>query len=117
MDLSKYLMSTRESLVLERELNLEFGVSYIPPAPRISCTDGFSLSVQAGRGLYCAPRTDRGPWHQVEVGFPSAVPELIMEHAEDPTRPTETVYGYVPIHLVEALIELHGGMVEPPAAA
>jgi hypothetical protein len=46
----------------------------------------------------------------VEVGFPSAVPELILSHAEDADRPTETVYGYVPINLVEELIDLHGGI-------
>ncbi len=77
---------------------------------RIECKDGFSLSVQANKGCYCYPRDGEGPWDQVEVGFPSAKPEFIMDYAEDADRPTETVYGYVPISLVEKLIEHHGGM-------
>jgi hypothetical protein len=83
--------------------------SSFPLAKRIVCADGFSLSVQATHGAYCAPRSNLGPWHEVEVGFPSAPPELILHRAEDPDRPTETVYGYVDIELVEELISLHGG--------
>ena len=33
-----------------------------------------------------------------------------MRYCEDPETPTETVYGYVPIELVETLIAAHGGM-------
>jgi hypothetical protein len=33
-----------------------------------------------------------------------------MEYAEDPDNPTNTVYGFVPIELVEQLIENHGGI-------
>jgi hypothetical protein len=78
---------------------------------RIVCADGFSLSVQANYGAYCTPRVNNpaGGYSQVEVGFPSSAPELIMDYAECPEAPTETVYGYVPIELVEKLIELHGG--------
>jgi hypothetical protein len=79
--------------------------------PRITCADGFNLSVQARHTAYCEPRDDRGPWVRVEVGFPSAEPEFIMDHCEDPENPTGTVYGYVPIELVEKLIDYHGGMV------
>ena len=85
--------------------------SHFPLAKRITCSDGFSLSVQATHGAYCQPRKNIGPWYEVEVGFPSAKPELIMHRAEDPSRPTETVYGYVDIELVEQLIDLHGGIV------
>lgn len=84
----------------------------LPVARRITCRDGFSLSVQANRGAYCSPRDNEGPWHKVEVGFPSSVPEGIMEYAEDAEDPTGTVYGYVPVDLVEALIAKHGGMKE-----
>ena len=35
-----------------------------------------------------------------------------MAYCEIPETPTETVYGYVPVGIVEALIESHGGMVE-----
>jgi hypothetical protein len=91
--------------------------SEFPLAKRITCADGFSLSVQATHGAYCSPRQNIGPWTAVEVGFPSAKPDLIMDYAEDTERPTETVYGYVPVELVLALIELHGGPDENARAA
>jgi hypothetical protein len=65
--------------------------------------------VQATHGAYCSPRRNLGPWYEVEVGFPSAKPELIADRAENPDDYTETVYGYVDIALVEQLIALHGG--------
>lgn len=43
-------------------------------APRITCKDGVTLSVQVGKFLYCTPRTDYGPYSKVEVGFPSIRP-------------------------------------------
>jgi len=105
MDLNKYLTSQRD-MSDERTLSNDS----FPLAKRITCADGFSLSVQATHGAYCAPRTNIGPWYEVEVGFPSAVPELITSYAES-TKFTDTVYAYVPIELVEQLIERHGGMV------
>jgi hypothetical protein len=70
---------------------------------------GRLLPVRAGHSwAYCSPRQNLGPWHEVEVGFPSAKPELIAHLAEDDNY-TETVYPYVDIELVEKLIELHGG--------
>ena len=104
-DINAYLISQRD--MNDKKV---IGDRSFPLAKRITCNDGFSLSVQASWGAYCVPRTNIGPWDQVEVGFPSDKPELIMEYAEDPDRPTDTVYGYVPVHLVERLIELHGGM-------
>lgn len=35
-----------------------------------------------------------------------------MQYAEDEDRPTATVYGYVPVSVVEALIDKHGGIKE-----
>ena len=96
---------------------------------RITCADGFTLSVIAGPGAYCSPRpalldslpdglvSDApknypGPYTAVEVGFPSKRPEPWGEwsqRAEDEESPTATVYGYVPVEMVRALIENHGG--------
>lgn len=103
MNLSEYLMSHRVGV------DLEDPCAYVEPSPRIGCRDGFSLSVQASSSTYCSPRRNQGPWFEVEVGFPSATPELIMQYCEDKSRPTDTVYGYVPIELVEQLIAMHGG--------
>lgn len=82
-----------------------------PLAKRITCKDGFSLSVQAAHGAYCSPRSNNGPWYEVEVGYPSDIPNHIMPYIEDYDDPLFTVYGYVPIELVELLIEEHGGIV------
>lgn len=86
-----------------------------PLAPRIKCVDGFSISVQATHGAYCRPRHNVGPWHMVECGYPSAKPDGLMSYAENPDHPLDTVYGYVPVDLVEQLIESHGGIcpIEP----
>jgi hypothetical protein len=82
-------------------------------APRIHCADGFSLSVQASDFHYCVPRDNAGPWAMVEIGYPSADPELIAEYAEDPGALTDTVYSCVPVALVDELIALHGGIANP----
>ena len=79
---------------------------------RIKCADGFDLSVQAGEYLYSTPRVDAGPWTHVEVGFPSDRPEPWAEwsqYVEDEKDPTGTVYAYVPLEMVEALVASHGG--------
>lgn len=78
--------------------------------PRVTCADGFHVSIQASDTHYCSPRNDEGPWHSVELGFPSAADDLIQEYAEDPDHPTDTVYGYVPLAVVEALVSKHGGL-------
>ncbi|MET0716374.1 MAG: hypothetical protein ABWY57_15825 [Mycetocola sp.] len=91
------------------------------PSNKIKTTDGFSMSVIAGGGAYCSPRpgfgTDddyEGPYTHVEVGFPTQRPEPWAEweaYAENPHDPTDTVYSWVPVESVAALIALHGGEV------
>jgi hypothetical protein len=76
------------------------------------CKSGFSMSVQAGKHHYCEPRSDHGPYTAVEVGGPSCSEPLLMQYAEDPDAPTKTVYGWVPVGLVQALIIKHGGIEE-----
>lgn len=78
--------------------------------PRIHCADGFTISVQAHEGAYCHPRVNYADWTQVECGFPNGVPERIMHRAEDPVRPTDTVYGYCDIDEVAELLADHGGI-------
>lgn len=79
---------------------------------RIICADGLSFSAQAnGKGAYCSPQQDNVTWTHVEIGFPSEKVEEIMEFAEDQDDPTGTVYGYVPVEIVEAIVEAHGGLV------
>ena len=79
--------------------------------PRLYCNDGYSISVQASAFHYCSPRLNGlQEYKSVELGYPSAEDELINEYAEDCMNYTETVYGYVPIEIVEKLIEKHGGI-------
>ena len=78
----------------------------------IVCKDGFTMSVQAGRGHYCEPRDDEGPYRSVEVGYPSKEESLLTEHAEDPGEPTKTVYGWVPSETIWDVILKHGGRVD-----
>ena len=107
--ISEYLMAFRDSDGNGLPCGDTGYKSTYPVAPRIICVDGFSISVQATQGAYCSPRRNIGPWYEVECGFPSAVPEFIGYKAEDPQAPTETVYPYTDIDLVERLIESHGG--------
>jgi hypothetical protein len=55
-----------------------------------------------------------GPYSHLEIGYPSECPEpweIWSEFVEDKDDPTETVYAYVPVEDVRALVELHGGEV------
>jgi len=78
---------------------------------RLHCADLFSVSIQAGDGKYCTPRNDCGPYTAVELGYPSAHDPMLDGYAEDPSRPTDTVYGWVPVGVVRDLIVKHGGAV------
>ncbi len=80
--------------------------------PRAVCKDGFSVSIQASKCHYCNPRKDfLKEYDEVELGFPSEGLNELADYAEDGDL-TETVYGFVPIELVEKLIEKHGGIVD-----
>lgn len=79
--------------------------------PRLYCNDGYSISVQDSEFHYCSPRLNGlQDYKSVELGYPSAEDELINEYAENALDYTDTVYGYVPIEVVEKLIEKHGGI-------
>jgi len=79
---------------------------------RIKCADGFTMSVQASIGHYCSPRmTGLGFYDAYEVGYPSEEEPLLVPHAEDTSRPTETVYGWVPVQVIVDVIAKHGGVV------
>jgi len=94
---------------LNKHLAATVPVKYRPRA-RLVCVDGFSVSAQASDFAYCSPRDDRGPWESVECGYPSEeIPEW-AKWAEDKDNLTETVYGWVPVAVVEKTINDHGGI-------
>lgn len=83
--------------------------------PSVICNDGFTISIQGGDDFhYCTPRKRVNEYEAVELGYPSESDPLIMEYAEDPFNPTNTVYGFVPLDVVEKLIAKHGGISHIP---
>ena len=80
---------------------------------RVTCKSGFSVSIQAGETKYSQPRSNEEGtiYSSVELGFPSQGDFIISQYAENPSAPTETVYGYVPVEDVYLLLTKHGGVV------
>lgn len=79
--------------------------------PRIYCNSGLNFSVQIGDNAYCDPRTwDAEEWDKAEIGFPSEVIPEIMAYVEDADMPLHTVYAYVPVSIIERVIEENGGI-------
>lgn len=86
------------------------GYSYQKIRPQIVCKDGFAMSVQGSDGHCCTPRTNGYYYSHVEVGYPSEEEILLMEYAKGASSPTQTVYGWVPVEIVDKIIEKHGGI-------
>ncbi len=91
---------------LEGEVLHVAGYDFKNCVPHIKCKDGTTLSVQGSEHHYCSPRSNNGPYDEVEVW---CIPEG--------TQVTEFEYGgaepaaYVPINLVVAFIDNHGGFL------
>ena len=84
--------------------------------PIIRCVDGFEISVQSHSGAYCQRNTDGVPV-TVECGFPTTTPKTAelrkyAECIEGGRGYTETVYGYVPVEVVQAELDAHGGILD-----
>lgn len=101
-------MHINEFLQKYRKVN-DYGMNMI--RPRVKCADGFTVSVQAGYGLYSEPRSDSDWYSRVELGYPSACDDELLGYAEEPNCPTETIYGFVPISVVDEVLKKHGGIV------
>jgi hypothetical protein len=77
---------------------------------KVKCADGFTISIQASSFHYCSPRDDEGPYTHVECGFPSEHEPLLDEYCGDLDNPTDTVYGYVPRSVIEAVMAKHNAV-------
>jgi len=77
---------------------------YVIVRPRIVCKDGFSVSVQAGLGLYSEPNKyiPTGEYTQVELGFPTNPLKVLNNDSE--------IYPYVEVEWVHNLLSIHGGI-------
>lgn len=102
-DLNEFLRETRSF----RKIGESYRFQNV--RPRIYCNDGFNLSVQAGESLYSHPRDDDADFYtHVEIGFPSEHDESLLHYGEQ-SGDISYVYGYVPVEVVESLIEKHMG--------
>lgn len=80
--------------------------------PRVRCADGYTVSVRAGDIYYSSPREDDVDYYdKVELDYPSDEHSELIEYAEDADWPCDTVYGYVPVELVDKILAMHGGIV------
>lgn len=78
---------------------------------RVICKDGFNVSRQGGTKYhYCRPRHHCDEYEELELGYPSELDDIIAKYAED-INTTSTVFAYVPIEVIENLIDKHGGII------
>ena len=73
--------------------------------PHVMCQDGFTMSVQAGKGLYSSPNDTSNYYEAVEVGYPSEDEPALEDYADG-----TGVFAYVPSSIVDEIIEKHGGI-------
>lgn len=89
--------------------NLPHTGAFPMPRPAFVLKDGTTISIQASTTTYCSPRVNNAEKYEaVEVGFPSKEFPELLPYAEDPETPTHTVYGYVPVEILNAIIDREG---------
>lgn len=105
MKLEDFFKETYNVLVEENAL---YGLS-IPMMgiirPIIICNDGFSMSVQGSQYTYCEPKITTDWYESLEIGFPSDEEESIKDY-----NGGDNVYGYVPVNIIQAIIDNHRGI-------
>lgn len=79
--------------------------------PRVRCADGYTVSVQAGVGMYSVPRAACEEYVAVELGYPSMPDEELRPYAENEDDLCASVYCFVPVDLVDSVLQKHGGIV------
>jgi hypothetical protein len=104
MKLEDFFKQTYRILLAEHHLyNLSIPMMGI--RPRIICSDGFSMSVQGSQYSYSEPKITTDWYESLEIGFPSDDEELFNEYGAD-----GDVYGYVPVNIIQAVIDKHNGI-------
>lgn len=79
---------------------------------RLTCKDGFTMSLQASQYHYSSPRETGAPFYSaVEIGYPQA-PDGSERRLRTLREYNDgwSVYGYVPIDKVNRIIHRHGGL-------
>ena len=83
-----------------------YGTFVRGPAEAVYCNNGLVLSIQASRVHYSLPKTDEGPYTHFEIGYPTMDLSLLDPYADEGSD----VYGYVPLEVVEKILENAGGV-------
>jgi len=101
----------------EMENHFEDGIMRRVFTPYVICNDDFEFSCQASSTHYSEPRGLADEYSQVEIGFPSLNDRIIEKYREDygweeDCGLTNPVYPYVPVKVVDELIEFHCGINE-----
>ena len=78
----------------------------------VICNDGFTFSLQAGPSHYSTPKEMADYYSAFEIGYPSTEESLWEQWIEPGNEPTESVYGWVPQDIINAVIKKHGGIDE-----
>lgn len=100
-------------MTVQEWLKVSWNMTNTKIRPWALCNDGYEISIQASSYHYSNPRVDgASEYTEVELVFPNEPDDAILEYAEDPGMPIDTVYGFVPIDLAEELIQKHGGIIK-----
>jgi hypothetical protein len=79
--------------------------------PSVKCADGFWVSIQGHEGAYSDPReTLRNIYEYDEMEI--KVSELLPERFNQYRDGDSSIYGYVPVEMIEALLVEHGGIAD-----
>ena len=76
--------------------------------PSHTCKDGFKISIQGHYGAYSKPREECSNIYQYE-SMEIKTSEQVESLKKYQDGEDSTIYGYVPLELIEALIVEHGG--------
>ena len=78
--------------------------------PPLVCEDGTNLSVQASQVHHSHPRSDFGPYDCAEVATSIRASEWESFNAEPDVSEAPFVYRRVPLEMIAAFINRHGGL-------
>ena len=83
------------------------------PRPRAKCADGYSVSIQAGSGanVHCWPHEDTNEFTHVMLDNPSCEDEELVPYRCDLDDEDEIFYLFVPVEVMDKVLEKHGGIV------
>lgn len=105
---NEWLLLTRK-VAVSYKFNWVNKLDMLERRPALRLGDKLVLSIQASEMHYCVPRGNTGPYSHVEVGvMEGGVPKLLKRYTYDGEH--VSVVGFVPVSVVNYLIEKHGGV-------